>query len=675
MKKTGIFLTLLLCACIALTCAGFSPADAAEKLTATNYDFSDDFEGYAVGTAMSSLTDDYALFNSSDETVAVDPTDPNNQAMHIRVASRMQFEFNNVLTRNFTVTYRFYASRRTEWIGLNVRRQTRGPGAFYDTMQSYLNLIRIGYTERATDNKTIRFSPQYYNRSALTYIDSYHPTTEYQFESAYGSWHSVLLRYTDDRIYAELDGQVLFDYVYEGGIDEAGYLSMAIQDGDVYIDDLCIVSEDKYAISVENNASAGRAYANRTTASENSEIVLTAEPNPGFEFEGWYENGVLLSTDAVYTVEGTTTSDRVFEAAWRTGSYSVSADSMDPGRGYQLITDTSGNPADEFEALTPLRATALPAAGYEFAAWYDGDTIVSTQNPYFFEMPVHEYTLYAKYVPEGTPRFSLSVQSETKGGAGEAGASSISAGGTAEGGGIYHSGISVLLRADEADRYTFEGWYLAGELVSDQPEYTVTVTDDADYVAKFVDRLYSLTVVNGTDGKVSEYAFVYGTKFSVTPLIASEGYTFRDWSVENAEGITEAGGRITVSVEQDGIRLLANYTRNRYLVTVTTTQREVGATGGGNREYGETVTIVPVRQEGYRLVGYNVVGVVGTVGENGTLSFVMPDHDVSVELEYEIVRSTPAGREIAGRAILAVVILAVAAIVVFRLLSDKDKTR
>lgn len=673
MKGIKIVLLFLLGICLAsaAVCAGFTEAAAAGELIPSNVDFSDDFESYELGTQMSSLTEDYALFNSSDETVAADPADPSNRAMHIRVATRMQFEFNSVLTRNFSVSYRFYATRRTEWIGLNVRRQTRGPGAFYDTMQSYFNLIRIGYTERATDNQTIRFSPQYYNRSALTYIDSYHPTTEYTFDSAYNSWHSVFIQYTDDRIYAALDGDVLFDYAYEGGINSPGYISMAIQDGDVYLDDIRIVSEDRYSVTVENNESAGRAYANRTTASENSEIVLTAEPNPGFEFAGWYEGEQLLSTEPVYTVAGQTTADRVFEAAWRTGSYKVSVGSADAGRGYQVITDLSGNAADEFEALTDLRATALAESGYEFAAWYEGDAVVSTENPYYFEMPVHDYALTAKYVPAGTPRHALTVRSETKGTGGTAGVSSVSEGGSAAGGGTYHEGITVQLRAEENDRYSFSGWYLGEELVSEEKEFIVEVSQPAEYTAKFADRLYSVTVVNGTGGTVSRYAFIYGTRFSVTPDIASEGFAFRDWSVENAEGNTEAGGRITVTVEQDGILLQANYTRNIHTVTVTTTQTGIGATGGGNREFGETVVIVPSQKEGYRLTGYEVTGAVGTISEDGSLSFVMPDNPVSVRLRYEVVRATPAAREIGGRAILSVVLLSVTAIIVFRIVRTK----
>ena len=146
MKKTGLLLTVLLCICASFSSSWFALAGAESALEPSNLDFSDDFEGYAVGTAMSSLEEDYTLFNSADETVAVDPLDSGNQTMHIRVASRMQFEFNGVIARNFTITYRFLATRRTEWIGLNVRRQLRGPASFYDTMQSYLNLIRIGYT-------------------------------------------------------------------------------------------------------------------------------------------------------------------------------------------------------------------------------------------------------------------------------------------------------------------------------------------------------------------------------------------------------------------------------------------------------------------------------------------------------------------------------------------------
>ena len=58
-------------------------------------------------------------------------------------------------------------------------------------------------------------------------------------------------------------------------------------------------------------------------------------------------------------------------------------------------------------------------------------------------------------------------------------------GGSVEGAGTYNYGDTCTLVATAAENYAFVNWTLVGEVVSNSPTFTFTVTEDASYVANF----------------------------------------------------------------------------------------------------------------------------------------------------------------------------------------------
>ena len=61
-------------------------------------------------------------------------------------------------------------------------------------------------------------------------------------------------------------------------------------------------------------------------------------------------------------------------------------------------------------------------------------------------------------------------------------------GGTVSGGGVASDGMTVTVKAEAAEGYNSAGWQENGEDVSEEPEYTFTVTGDRSLVAAFTEK-------------------------------------------------------------------------------------------------------------------------------------------------------------------------------------------
>lgn len=64
-------------------------------------------------------------------------------------------------------------------------------------------------------------------------------------------------------------------------------------------------------------------------------------------------------------------------------------------------------------------------------------------------------------------------------------ASAEPAGGGTASGGLYYKGETATAKAEAADEYLFSGWYEAGELVSEEPEYTFPASGNRELTAVF----------------------------------------------------------------------------------------------------------------------------------------------------------------------------------------------
>ncbi len=322
-------------------------------------------------------------------------------------------------------------------------------------------------------------------------------------------------------------------------------------------------------------------------------VTLTATPAEGYNFEKWEVEGLGSFNESVKEIK---LKDSILATAFfAKKSFNIEA-SVDPenggtvtGAGSYLFGDTAS-------------LTAVAAEGFKFVEWTENGAPIGSDNPLEFVVNANrafvahfanEYMVTVNVIPEE--------------------------GGMASGGGKYIFGSEITVVATPADCYDFDGWFVGETLVSEDAEYTFTVTEDVDLVAKFTLKTFEVTVTaEPEEGGVVSGGGTYdcGTEVTVTAE-ADECYDFVGWFV--GETLVSEDAEYTFTAEAD-VDLVAVFTIKTYVVTST-----AGEDGAVDPE-GETVvdcgddllfTFTP--DEGYGVDQVTVDGVpVDVVGSPDT---------------------------------------------------------
>ena len=184
---------------------------------------------------------------------------------------------------------------------------------------------------------------------------------------------------------------------------------------------------------------------------------------------------------------------------------------------------TSGDGEYDYGTSVTVKATAK--GYYEFAGWYENGVLVSEDAEYTFTV-LSDRVLTAKFALEA---YKVETLVDPEGA------------GTVEGAGNYDKGTSATIKATAKLGYRFLGWYENGKLVSNDAEYTFTVTNNRVFTAKFSEKNYTVdALVLPSDGGTVTGAGTYqeGTEIILKAEV-NEGYTFAGWFAENGELITE----------------------------------------------------------------------------------------------------------------------------------------
>ena len=101
--------------------------------------------------------------------------------------------------------------------------------------------------------------------------------------------------------------------------------------------------------------------------------------------------------------------------------------------------------------------------------------------------------------------------------------------GRVSGSGTYEPGETVTLKATPSDGYGFDGWFVNGELMSDDPNYEFIAESDMTIIGSF-QPYYSVSVtVNGSGGATvgaGEYMAGHAACLSAYPM---SGFAFDGW--------------------------------------------------------------------------------------------------------------------------------------------------
>jgi len=307
---------------------------------------------------------------------------------------------------------------------------------------------------------------------------------------------------------------------------------------------------------------------------------LTAVAAEGFKFVEWTENGAPIGSDN--PLEFVVNANRAFVAHFRQ-EYTVTV-SVTPEEGG---TATGGG---VYAYGTEATVVATPADCYDFEGWFVDDTLVSEDAEYTFTV-TEDVDLVAVFTLK---TFEVTVTAEPE------------EGGVVDGGGTYDCGEEVTVTAEADECYDFDGWFVGETLVSEDAEYTFTVTEDVDLVAVFTLKTFEVTVTaEPEEGGVVDGGGTYdcGTEVTVTAE-ADECYDFDGWFV--GDTLVSEDAEYTFTAEAD-VDLVAVFTLKTFEVTVTAEPEEGGVVdGGGTYDCGEEVTVTAEADECYDFDGWFV---------------------------------------------------------------------
>ncbi len=285
-------------------------------------------------------------------------------------------------------------------------------------------------------------------------------------------------------------------------------------------------------------------------------VTLTATPAEGYDFEKWEIEGLGSFNESVKEIK---LKDSILATAFfAKKSFNIEA-SVDPENG-GIVTGTGSYLFGDTASLT-----AVAAEGFKFVEWTENGAPIGSDNPLEFVVNANR-TFVAHFRQEYTVTVSVTPKE----------------GGTATGGGVYAYGTEATVVATPADCYDFDGWFVGETLVSEDAEYTFTVTEDVELVAKFTLKTFEVTVTaEPEEGGVVDGGGTYdcGTEVTVTAE-ADECYDFDGWFV--GELLVSEDAEYTFTAEAD-VDLVAVFTIKTYVVTST-----AGENGAVDPE-GETV--------------------------------------------------------------------------------------
>ena len=202
------------------------------------------------------------------------------------------------------------------------------------------------------------------------------------------------------------------------------------------------------------------------------------------------------------------------------------------------------------------------------------------------------------YNPGSTTTYNISVSANP------------SYGGMVSGGGTYPQGSTVTLHAWPNEGYAFVNWTKNGTQVSTNPEYPITVTGNASYVAHFQQSTTYYTVSATANPAGSGFVEGQGTyplgstcTLSATP---NGNYSFEKWVKDGTQVSTSPTYSFTVTSDA----YCTAYFVPTYTITATANPTTGGSvTGGGTYAQESTCTLRATPNDGYSFVNWTKNGV------------------------------------------------------------------
>lgn len=352
---------------------------------------------------------------------------------------------------------------------------------------------------------------------------------------------------------------------------------------------------DKAEITITKNIEEAGTVTGAKEYAYKSVATLTATPNEGYVFAGWYYLGDLLSTEPEYNRQLNTT-DQTIEARFKYDEYLFEVESYNSNLGL-VKEDNISTEYKNYSKQNHCYKTYITVSintkdsSHKFLGWFDNEgNLVDAHDVFTFPMPKNNYKLIAKW-----DLFDLSLSSND------------SSMGNVTGGGNYKSNAAVTITATANNGYSFVGWFDKNDSLAFKNESVsfAMPTENLKYKAKFVVNDYSVTVSSEdtTKGTVTgSGTYAYNESVTITTNVNS-GYLFTGW-FEN-DTLVSSKTTYTFPMPYKNISYVARYTLNSYQATASSEDASKGTvTGSGNYEYKSSVTFTATAKTGYSFDGW-----------------------------------------------------------------------
>ena len=231
----------------------------------------------------------------------------------------------------------------------------------------------------------------------------------------------------------------------------------------------------------------------------NSYVDVSAIPNQGYEFIGWYYQGTLLSNTEDYKYM-MWDQDITLEARFKFSSFTMHIYSNSEEHGLVLLrSDYNRDYLPEYLAQikyeNEVTIAAYSKTDVRFLGWYDENNQLVTRNAvYSFVMPNHDYTLEAKW-----NYFKINYN--------------LNGGVNNENNPTSYSidDDDIVLHEPARKGYTFIGWKYNGEFIDKIDTNTIH-----DYTLEAVWSTYEYTIKQDLDG--NRYASIIGFDNSIAEV-------------------------------------------------------------------------------------------------------------------------------------------------------------
>ena len=242
-------------------------------------------------------------------------------------------------------------------------------------------------------------------------------------------------------------------------------------------------------------------------------VTLTARPANNYSFLCW-QDGITSNPRNIIV-----TGDATYKALFRytgTVEYHIKLIPSDASMG---TVDGEG----QYPAGSVIEIKAVPFEHAQFVGWDDGNT----DNP---RTLVVNSDMILTAIFEPRPMYTITVTSISN------------TMGTVFGGGTFYANTEINIGAIPYEGFHFAGWQ-DGEMSNPR---TITVTEDAEYIASFSQTLpttYTVTVhyLPEQGYILGAGSYIVGTTATLV-AIPKEGYVFAQWS----DGVTEETRQVFV---------------------------------------------------------------------------------------------------------------------------------